>query len=288
MTLVVGLPPAGPREPLTLAAMLARSSGEDVVLTTVTPRGFPDPRADREYRQWVADQVRTTQDDAAATLRAAGVDAVRTLGLEATSVPAGLGTAVQQERGSLLVLGPSGDAPAGRFTAGTVTDGLLHSSPVPLALAPRDCPSAERVTRLSCAWVGTERSREALAWTRRTAQAWQVPLRLVTFAPERAPMLPSETGLGIEGEVNAQWAEQARAELDSVVADWPEPTGTLVARGRGWAGAVAAGDWHPGDVLVVGSSRLGPLARVFLGSTAARIVRHAPIPVVLVPRGAGG
>jgi nucleotide-binding universal stress UspA family protein len=283
VTLVVGLPPDGRGEPLTLAAMLARSSGEDVVLATVTARGFPDPRADREYREWVGEQVRATQDDAVAALRAAGVDP-RPVHLEAPSVPAGLAATVQQERGSLLVLGPARDAPAGRFTAGSVTDGLLHSSPVPLALAPCDCPSAERVTRLSCTWAGTDRSREALAWARRAAGAWGVPLRLVTFAPERAPMLPSETGLGIEGEVNAQWAEQAQAELDRV-ADGGE---TLVARGRGWAGAVAAGGWAPGDVLVVGSSRLGPLARVFLGSTATKIVRHAPVPVVLVPRGAGG
>jgi nucleotide-binding universal stress UspA family protein len=38
-------------------------------------------------------------------------------------------------------------------------------------------------------------------------------------------------------------------------------------------------------VLVVGSSSIGPLARVFLGSRATKIVRHAPVPVVVVPRG---
>ena len=41
-----------------------------------------------------------------------------------------------------------------------------------------------------------------------------------------------------------------------------------------------------GDVLVVGSSSIGPVARVFLGSRAAKIVRHSPVPVVVVPRGA--
>jgi nucleotide-binding universal stress UspA family protein len=40
-----------------------------------------------------------------------------------------------------------------------------------------------------------------------------------------------------------------------------------------------------GDVLVVGSSALGPLAQVFLGSRAAKVVRHSPVPVVVVPRG---
>ena len=38
-------------------------------------------------------------------------------------------------------------------------------------------------------------------------------------------------------------------------------------------------------MLVVGSSASGPLARVFLGSAAAKIARHAPVPVTVVPRG---
>jgi nucleotide-binding universal stress UspA family protein len=100
-------------------------------------------------------------------------------------------------------------------------------------------------------------------------------------------MLPSETGLRMEREVNAQWAEQARRALDAVLAEWPGPgpaPDALVARGAEWDGAVQAGDWTAGDVLVMGSSRRGPVARVFLGSTAAKIVRHAPVPVVVVPR----
>jgi nucleotide-binding universal stress UspA family protein len=38
-------------------------------------------------------------------------------------------------------------------------------------------------------------------------------------------------------------------------------------------------------VLVVGSSSIGPVARVFLGSRSSKIVRHSPVPVVVVPRG---
>ncbi len=39
-----------------------------------------------------------------------------------------------------------------------------------------------------------------------------------------------------------------------------------------------------GDVLAVGSSSLGPVARVFLGSRASKIIRHSSVPVVVVPR----
>jgi hypothetical protein len=39
-----------------------------------------------------------------------------------------------------------------------------------------------------------------------------------------------------------------------------------------------------GEVLVVGSSRLGPVERLFLGSNSTKIVRSSP--VVVTPRGA--
>jgi len=45
-------------------------------------------------------------------------------------------------------------------------------------------------------------------------------------------------------------------------------------------------DRQSGDVLVVGSSSIGPVARVFLGSRASKIMRHSPLPVVVVPRAA--
>ena len=38
-------------------------------------------------------------------------------------------------------------------------------------------------------------------------------------------------------------------------------------------------------MLVVGSSSIGPVARVFLGSRSSKIVQHSPVPVVVVPRG---
>ncbi|SFT34378.1 Nucleotide-binding universal stress protein, UspA family [Geodermatophilus amargosae] len=281
MTLVVGHPAdleEGGGAHLRLAATLARTGGDDVVVATVTARGFPDPRVDREYRLWVGDLVRSRQGRAAHDLREAGVPEVRTVAVEASSVPAGLVTVVEQVGGTLLVLGREGAVP----------EHLLHSSPVPLALAARAGSPGQRVTRLTCTWAGTERSRAALAWARRTAVAWDVPLRLVTFAPERDPMLPSETGLHVEREVSTAWARQAQGELERVAADLPGPPDRVVARGSGWPGAVSAAGWADGDLLVVGSSRLGPLARVFLGSTATRILRAAPVPVVVVPRGTEG
>jgi len=279
---------------LRLAAGLAGAEQCSAVVATVVP---PDPGgasatwADREYRQWRAALTATRQAEALTALRAAGVDDVRTAVVPASSVPAGLVDAARRYRARLLVLGAAHEAPAGRFTAGSVAERLLHSSPVPLALAPREWASDASPARLTCAWAGTERSREALAAAQLFAERWGVPIRLVTFVPEQAAMLPSASGQRMEHVVSEEWAAQVQGSLDEFVAGWSGPgpaPEALPARGAGWAGAMAAAPWVPGDVLVVGSSRLGPPSRVFLGSTATKILRVSPVPVLVVPRGADG
>ena len=57
MTLVVGFAPDGrSRAPLHLGAMLARSTGEDIVVGAVVPVPWPPGvgRVDAEYQAWLA------------------------------------------------------------------------------------------------------------------------------------------------------------------------------------------------------------------------------------------
>ena len=56
------------------------------------------------------------------------------------------------------------------------------------------------------------------------------------------------------------------------------PVEAVIGRGSSWAEAIDDIGWNEGDVLVVGSSELGPVARVFLGSRATKILRHSPVP----------
>ena len=250
---------------LRLAVRLARAEQSPVVVATVVP---PDPgpsasRRDRETLQWRA---------ALTALRAAGVDDVRTAVVPASSVPAGLEEAASTYRARLLVLGAAAAAPAGRFATGSVAGQLLHGSPVPLALAPRAWAADAAPARLTCAWAGADRSADALAATRRFADRWGVPVRLVTFAPGPA-----------DDDAPAGSAQRA---LDEAVADWSGPGPVaLLARGAGWAEAVAAVPWAPGDVLVVGSARLGTPGQVSVGAAGTGVLRAATVPLLVVPRG---
>jgi len=48
--------------------------------------------------------------------------------------------------------------------------------------------------------------------------------------------------------------------------------------------AVARLSWLPDEVLLVGSSRLASPRRLFLGSTAAKMLHELPVPMIVVPR----
>ena len=43
-------------------------------------------------------------------------------------------------------------------------------------------------------------------------------------------------------------------------------------------------DWQDGEMLLIGSSRLAQNKSIFLGSTANRILRALPVPMIVVPR----
>ncbi len=79
-------------------------------------------------------------------------------------------------------------------------------------------------------------------------------------------------------------ANEALAQVEEL-SEPPRKVETVIGQGETWAEALDDIGWEQGDVLVVGSSGIGPVAQVFLGSRATKILRHSPVPVVVVPRG---
>src|SRR5699024_12359200 len=77
--------------------------------------------------------------------------------------------------------------------------------------------------------------------------------------------------------------DQDRFCIDSF-GNSPGETDMDVGKERGWAKALAAVEWESLELMMLGSSGLGALQRVSLGSHAMRILQTSPVPVVVVPR----
>lgn len=292
MTMVVAVAPDGRgRAVLHLAAILARSAGDDLVLCAVVPVPWPPSpaRVDAEYREHLD---RTAADVLeAARSRLPDDVPVSTVVHHARSTPAGLLELAEEREATAIVAGSSASGGPGSVTLGSVTSRLLHSSPVPVALAPRGFRAAPgaRVRRVTAAFGGS--GDDLVVGAAGVAARVGASLRLASFAVR--PRAPYTVAVGREADDSAirEWiadieaAQQAVLERVRDLPAVPPDCQAVVGRGESWEDALEDVEWADGDVLVVGSSSIGPLARVFLGSRSAKIVQHAPVPVVVVPRG---
>ena len=292
MTVVVGyLAGKSGTAPLNLAVDSARTLGTSLTVTTIVPKPWTTPspaRVDAEYAAW-ADQL--AADSAKEASRYLDAMPHRLdVGYHShahRSVSGGLVEVVTELDADLLVLGSSANGQLGQVVIGSTADRLLHSSPVAIAIAPRGYrePRSGKLTRLTCGYPGTPESVDVVKRTYALAKLLKVPLRVITFAVRGRTMYPPEVGLHAEDSILAAWEQQATAMLtalrtDGIVGDDVELS---VVSGNGWDQALDDAEWQDGEVLALGTSPRGDIARVFLGSRGAKILRHSPVPVLVLP-----
>ena len=292
MNYLVALTALGGRDALSLGRMLARAGDVTLTVCVVVPQtwDYPSPaRVDAEYAAFLKQYA----EDAIAEAREFLGDEVRAeyASISASSASEGLIATATEKDAALISLGSARYGPLGRITVGGIANEMLHVSPVPVALAPRGyrLPSDMRLRRVTCAFSGSMQSRSAFNAALQLSSRHGVPLRLTTFVVRDRQMYPSQVGYDAERLVAEQWRAQALEAQEKALATLPDNVAKVEARiveGRDWEDALDSLPWEEGEVLVVGSSRLGPVARVFLGSNSTKIVRSSPVPVVVIPRGA--
>jgi len=293
VSIVVGVSPAHDvHEGVALGTMLARSSRTDVVVVAVVPTPWRGRalQVDHDYQDYLTQMAEETLARIGESLPADV--ACRTVVRRSSSSSEGLLAAAQEFDAPLLVLGSSSDGVPGLVALGTVTERLLHSSPVPVAVAPQGftaLPGA-RVSRVSIGFIGGPKEGTMAMTAGRIASAVDASVRLVSFGVRSGQPVTSSLGRGVEQDVMDEWAEELQeiaGELRDELAGLPSPPlieGTAFGRGSTWDEALGAVPWVDGEVLVVGSSRTARAIGVFLGGTASKITRHSPVPVIVVPR----
>ncbi|OMH34880.1 hypothetical protein BGP79_00485 [Tersicoccus sp. Bi-70] len=260
-----------------LAVAIARAQSASLDIVHVRRRSEPfnpsypeqDPGAERGGRpspRTLLERARSLVPD--------DVEA-RTHTRTASSFAEGLMTVAQQFDAELIIVGAASSGLWSRFSVGTVADHLLHSSPVPVALAPRGY-DAPRITRISAA-IGSRPGAQAVLDTGLAAAARRrVRLRLISLL-----------ALG-----NVKDRPEARRHtqrmLDEAAHTLPAAArvDTAIATGKTIENAIDRMTWEPGDLVLVGSSRLAHGNRLFMGSTASKMLRTLPVPMIVVPKSA--
>jgi nucleotide-binding universal stress UspA family protein len=272
------------RDAAALAAAIARATGAELMLVAVHPEPvvvLPAGLDWKSVRQQARSMLAEVRDELAPDAR---------LAVETDlSVARALHRVITREHRDLLVVGSSRHGPEGHVRIGKRVRQLLCHFECPLAIAPRGY-QAKRDAKFARIGVGYDGSPESVAALELAAaialEAW-AEIHVCGIVDDRMPSV----GFGIlwVGGTAGAWKEIVQEQVDllrdraldavknvgsrvEVVAEPGRPADGLLALSRGV------------DLLVIGSRRWGPAARVLLGSTGEAVLHDAACPVLTVPR----
>ena len=266
-----------------LASALARTFDATVDVVLVVREELPDGHPGRaEYQQWLIEHGEQWAGKAVAALAADGIHATATVTV-GESFAQKLIEFAEQHDSDLIVVGGARDGFFGRHTIGPVTGALLHTSPIPVALAPRGYAedpdeSFDAVTAAVPTRPGED---NPLPFALTLASAAQLEIRMLSLVSAENLAEAADAKEVRDAQVAA--AEKNLIEAARAVPDSPDIE-SLVASGMTLESALKKLKWEDGDLLVVGSARFAAPRRIFLGSTAARILAGVDVPVIVVPR----
>ena len=281
------------QDALAFARRWAATGGDQLLVVTVHPGAAPPgvQRVDAEWAAYERSEVSRLQDEARAlvpgnaTLRA----------VESASAAHGLHDLLERSTSStpLLVLGSRRGRELRRTFPGSTAERMLQGSSWPVAIVPWRYADSVGLTapddplrRLTVAYVATPDGEVALDHAVAMAAHLSAELRLLSILPP-TEVVPSvgEPRRFAEGQ-----REDYQRSLDAAAARAADTGVSVTAELREGPVVEALAEVGPdqADVLVCGSRSYGPIRRVLVGGVSSRVVRHARVPVVVVPRGAHG
>ena len=198
-----------------------------------------------------------------------------------------LNTVAESEHVDLIVLGSTHQGTLGRVLSGSVGERLLHGAPCAVAIAPVGYADRDHFGTgiIGVGYNGSEESKLALRRAESLARDLDASLRLITATPEFSPVLP-KPGMVPPPDYRGLIRDDFEKMLSTTVAGIQDVHAeySLV---DGDPADVLAAEGAELDLLVVGSRGYGPLRRTLLGGVSAKIMRSAPCPVLVTPRGTG-
>lgn len=266
-----------------LASAICRAVKGDVILASVEPElALVIPGADwRRMRRETTAMLGRTREAFAPTARPA-VDSD-------LSAARGLRRILAEQHRQLVVCGSSHRGDNGRVSIGHTTRQLVEDERYALAIAPRGLSGHGElaIKHVGVGYDGGPEAHAALAWAAAIAEGSGARLSVRGVIDDRVPALgwPS---LWIEpfreswNEVMDEEVQTLRSSIEAATAGLPVPVTVTVERDTPAASLIDLS--LTSDLLVIGSRKWGPMARLLLGGTGEALVRGAYCSLLIVPR----
>ncbi|HEU4730094.1 MAG TPA: universal stress protein [Kofleriaceae bacterium] len=184
----------------------------------------------------------------------------------------------------LAVIGTRGRTGLSRVLLGSVAEQTMRHAPCPV-LVTRERPGVTAFRRVLCAVDLSESSRDAMELATTMVDpggAGITLLHAIELPVTYSRAIPGgDIAVAIEARAG-ELLEKAAAELRTMTT---VPVTTVLRTGNPGAQALALLDEQPAfDLVVTGTHGRTGIRRVFLGSVAEKIVRHAPCSVLVARR----
>jgi nucleotide-binding universal stress UspA family protein len=277
----------GSRDAAALGIALARTLDAVPVVVHVRPEPWRAAGSGRVDAEWDAYLEQSSRETVEAVLRADAADfeelgAVPDIGQHRQS-GTGLDELAQRRGSSVIVIGSARGGTPGRVQGGSTSEQLLHGSHVPVAIAPTGY-AGSAPGRIERVVVAIDMDYRPGRLTAALDLLPDVEVELVCVVRRATAIYTTQLGVDAELEVLHVLRARAADALTAAQAEIRRTTQTRVLVGDTVDAALAEMIWHHGDLLVCGSSTLGPVRRVLLGDMTFRLLRAATVPVLVAPR----
>jgi nucleotide-binding universal stress UspA family protein len=198
---------------------------------------------------------------------------------------------IEEVHADLVVMTTHGRSALGRAWLGSVADGVVRQAHCPvLLLRPEEEEAPLDLARIMVSLDGSDASERALGQARLLAGTWGSKVDLVSVIPTPHSVAVPYLDASAEAEEVRQTLEADFREYLGRTATSLRETGvtveTQVVRAQDVpAGLLGALKRSEAGLLVMSTQGRGGVARLILGSVANRMIRSAPVPVLVVPPG---
>lgn len=266
-----------------LATAISRAVDGDLILVSIEPElplMLPGADSRRMRRETEAMLGRTRETFAPAARRAVDSD---------LSPARGLKRVLGQEHRQMVVCGSRHGGDAGKVSIGHTTRQLVEEGHYALAIAARGLSGHGElaIKRVGVGYDGGPEACAALAWAAAIAEGCGARLLVRGVIDDRIPALGwphlwNEPFRECWNEIMDEEVLALRKSIEATTAGLSVPVDIEVDRDVASASlldlSVAT------DLLVIGSRRWGPVARLLLGGTGEALVRGAQCSLLIAPR----
>ncbi|WP_165164696.1 universal stress protein [Corynebacterium qintianiae] len=263
---------------LAVAIAKERDMAIDIVMamvgSDVTPGMYPKIRG---HETIVEKQIGGWLDDARAEVPE-GIEVTTSVAV-GDSVAEIIIAQARQLGSELITVGSQGGGIFRRVSLGSVVNTLLHSCPVPLAIAPRGYNHPGAVDRATVMFGTRPGATDIIEFGIDGAKRHRFPVRFVSLNINGERPSSVDALGAVEHTAGPALAGQVRELIHDSQAT------AEVVEASSIDAAVAQLDWKPGEIACLGSSRIAAEGRLFVGATATQIIRHIPVPTVVIPNG---